>query len=109
MFVLQRCFEEREKKLKTITDSIKQSIDASQPVRSAKLAYVDNVVKPPRHVLKKQAKNGTGYESSSSDLRKKLVGATNIAVPMPPTARARSSEFLSKLLVTQNNNRYKIK
>ncbi|GAB1864272.1 Transcription elongation factor B polypeptide 3 [Camponotus japonicus] len=94
-----RCLDEREAKLKTLTANIKQSIDKSVPVRSTKLAYVDNVVKPPRNVLKKQAKYGTANATPStvSSVKKKLTGggatnnATNIAVPPPPMARFKAS------------------
>ncbi|XP_012543329.1 transcription elongation factor B polypeptide 3 [Monomorium pharaonis] len=94
-----RCLDEREAKLKTLTANIKQSIDKSIPVRSAKLAYVDNVVKPPRNVLKKQAKYGTAnaIPATVSSVKKKLVSggatnnATNIAVPPPPMSRFKAS------------------
>ncbi|XP_017886928.1 transcription elongation factor B polypeptide 3 [Ceratina calcarata] len=86
-----RCLDEREAKLKTLTANIKQSIDKSLPVRSTKLAYVDNVVKPPRNILKKQAKYGTANSvpHTASSLKKKLISgggptaATNISVPAP--------------------------
>lgn len=91
--------DEREAKLKTLTANIKQSIDKSVPVRSAKLAYVDNVVKPPRNVLKKQAKYGTANDTPAtvSSIKKKLTGgggtnnATNISVPPPPMSRFKAS------------------
>ncbi|KAL6266244.1 hypothetical protein P5V15_003103 [Pogonomyrmex californicus] len=94
-----RCLDEREAKLKTLTANIKQSIDKSVPVRSTKLAYVDNVVKPPRNVLKKQAKYGTANATPAtvSSVKKKLAGggatnnATNIAVPPPPMSRFKAS------------------
>lgn len=87
--------DEREAKLKTLTANIKQSIDKSVPVRSTKLAYVDNVVKPPRNILKKQAKYGTANSipTTASNLKKKLISgggptaATNISVPPPPISR----------------------
>ncbi|PBC26069.1 Transcription elongation factor B polypeptide [Apis cerana cerana] len=90
-----RCLDEREAKLKTLTANIKQSIDKSVPVRSTKLAYVDNVVKPPRNILKKQAKYGTANSTptTASNLKKKLISgggptaATNISVPAPPISR----------------------
>ncbi|XP_015584709.1 transcription elongation factor B polypeptide 3 isoform X2 [Cephus cinctus] len=99
-----RCLDEREAKLKALTANIKQSIDKSLPVRSAKLAYVDNVVKPPRHVLRKQAKYGTATAtpSSTSDLKKKLIAgggsnsATNISVPPPPMPRSKTSSGVLK-------------
>ncbi|CAL7951355.1 unnamed protein product [Xylocopa violacea] len=92
-----RCLDEREAKLKTLTANIKQSIDKSVPVRSTKLAYVDNVVKPPRNVLKKQAKYGTANSvpNTASSLKKKLISgggpaaATNISVPAPAISRAK--------------------
>ncbi|XP_054005069.1 transcription elongation factor B polypeptide 3 isoform X1 [Hylaeus anthracinus] len=94
-----RCLDEREAKLKTLTANIKQSIDKSVPVRSTKLAYVDNVVKPPRNILKKQAKYGTANSvpTTASSLKKKLISgggpaaATNISVPPPPMPRMKIS------------------
>ncbi|KAL6427537.1 hypothetical protein ACFW04_008787 [Cataglyphis niger] len=95
-----RCLDEREAKLKTLTANIKQSIDKSVPVRSTKLAYVDShIVKPPRNILKKQAKYGTANATPAtiSSVKKKLVGggainnATNIAVPPPPMSRFKAS------------------
>ncbi|KOC62922.1 Transcription elongation factor B polypeptide 3 [Habropoda laboriosa] len=99
-----RCLDEREAKLKTLTANIKQSIDKSVPVRSTKLAYVDNVVKPPRNILKKQAKYGTANSvpNTASSLKKKLISgggptaATNIAVPPPPIPRAKTSTGIVK-------------
>ncbi|XP_012253903.2 transcription elongation factor B polypeptide 3 [Athalia rosae] len=92
-----RCLDEREAKLKTLTANIKQSRDKSLPARQTKLAYVDNVVKPPRNVLRKQAKYGTARDTttSTSDLKNKLISGisapTNISVPPPPMARSRVS------------------
>lgn len=87
----QRCLEDREIKLKALTANIKKSIDKSVPVRSVKLAYVD---KPPRNVLRQQAKFGTAkMTTSSSDLKKEMIlsgsgnPAINIAVPPPPMSR----------------------
>ena len=93
--------DEREAKLKTLTANIKQSIDKSVPMRSTKLAYVDNVVKPPRNILKKQAKYGTANATPAtiSSVKKKLTGggavnnATNIAVPPPPMSRFKASSM----------------
>ncbi|XP_076244371.1 transcription elongation factor elongin A isoform X2 [Calliopsis andreniformis] len=99
-----RCLDEREAKLKTLTANIKQSIDKSLPVRSTKLAYVDNVVKPPRNILKKQAKYGTANSvpNTASNIKKKLISgggpasATNISVPPPPVPRLKSSPGVVK-------------
>lgn len=69
--------QEREAKLKALTANIKQTIDNSQPVRSTKLAYVD-VVKPPRNVLRKQARFGTANATSkSSEAKKKIIAAAS--------------------------------
>lgn len=102
----QRCLDEREAKLKTLTANIKQSIDKSLPVRSAKLAYVDNVVKPPRNILKKQAKYGTANcVPNASGIKKKLISgggpasATNISVPPPPMPRIRTCECFKRSLL----------
>ncbi|XP_058812639.1 transcription elongation factor B polypeptide 3 [Topomyia yanbarensis] len=55
-----RCSEERDAKLKSLTQNIKQSIEEKKaPVRKTQLAYVDSAVKPPRNVLSKQVKYGT--------------------------------------------------
>ncbi|KAL7290180.1 hypothetical protein TKK_0015890 [Trichogramma kaykai] len=102
-----RCFEERENKLKTLTNSIKRAADASQPVRTTKLAYVDHIVKPPRNVIRAQSKFGTGNVSAKADLKYKLMSGTastssnnssdskssstrppeRIVVPPPPSGR----------------------
>lgn len=76
-------------------------------VRSTKLAYVDtHVVKPPRNILRKQAKFGTGNEipvKPMSDVKKKLIGSClggagpsnvsipSISVPVPLGVRARQA------------------
>lgn len=100
-----RCLDEREAKLKTLTANIKQSIDKSVPVRSTKLAYVDNIVKPPRNVLKKQVKYGTANATppTVSGVKKRLANgggavnnATNIAVPPPPLSRFKASTSNAK-------------
>ncbi|XP_053698086.1 transcription elongation factor B polypeptide 3 [Sabethes cyaneus] len=55
-----RCSEERDAKLISLTQNIKQSIvEKTAPVRKTKLAYVDSNAKPPRNVLSKQVKYGT--------------------------------------------------
>lgn len=52
-----RCIDEREAKLRSLTQTIKQSQDLRKlPVKQTKLAYVDSVVKPPRNIAKKQVR-----------------------------------------------------
>lgn len=50
----QRCCDEQEAKLKSLTANIKLSQDKSLPVRQTKMAYVDSIVKPPRNIARKQ-------------------------------------------------------
>lgn len=49
-----RCVDEREAKLRALTANIKQAQDKSLPVRTTKMAYIDDYVKPPRNIAKKQ-------------------------------------------------------
>ncbi|XP_058063047.1 transcription elongation factor B polypeptide 3 isoform X1 [Anopheles bellator] len=55
-----RCSEERDAKLKSLTQNIKLAQEqAAAPIRKTQLAYVDSAVKPPRAVINKQVKYGT--------------------------------------------------
>jgi len=64
---VQRLYDEREVRLKTLTANIARTqTDKQAPVRSTKLAYVDSVAKPPREVLRNQMKYGTAKSSSAS-------------------------------------------
>ncbi|GIY74977.1 elongin-A [Caerostris extrusa] len=56
-----RAHEERETKLKNLTQNICASMSKYKPARKVQLAYVNSVVKPPRDVARKQAKNGTAH------------------------------------------------
>lgn len=52
---MQRCQEEQEIKLKSLTENIKIAQEAKKaPIKQTKMAYVDTVVKPPRNVARKQ-------------------------------------------------------
>ncbi|KAH0560580.1 hypothetical protein KQX54_006071 [Cotesia glomerata] len=81
-----------------ITGQVKiRAQDKEREKKSTKLAYVDEFVKPPRNILKKQARYGTSSATSSSDMKKKMIlttgnnAPTDIAVPPPPMSRAKSS------------------
>lgn len=55
-----RCSEERDAKLRSLTQNIKLSqVEKAAPVRKTQLAYIDSAVKPPRNVISKQARYGT--------------------------------------------------
>lgn len=56
---MQRCKDEEDAKFKILTENIKLARDKKIPVKTTKLAYVDNYVKPPRNVMKKQTQYGT--------------------------------------------------
>ncbi|KAH8356451.1 hypothetical protein KR200_004719 [Drosophila serrata] len=57
---LQRCQEEKDRKLSSLAESIKASQKISEaPVRKTQLAFVDSMVKPPRSVMRKQEQYGT--------------------------------------------------
>nr|CAG4645758.1 EOG090X0BTZ [Lynceus sp. MCZ IZ 141354] len=99
--VYLRCHEEREVKLKSLTQNIKQSMQKATPVRTTKLVYVDSVVKPPRNVARAQAKHGTSLENMKTikgnvrPLEASLSGSANsiaaVAEPVRSQAPARAS------------------
>ncbi|XP_067840084.1 elongin A, like isoform X3 [Heptranchias perlo] len=75
-----RLYDEREQKLKILTQSI-SSAHANKPKgRQVKLAYVNTSAKPPRDILRQQARRGTaGSTLQSSPFAKhkmKSVGST---------------------------------
>jgi len=62
----ERCKQEREIKLDQLKGKVKNRVVAEQSaVRQTKLAYPDVIAKPPRDVLRKQAKHGTGLPSGT--------------------------------------------
>lgn len=58
----ERCKNEQEARLNSLTRNIKESQSVAMPVRQTKLAYVDSLVKPPRNVIKKQNQFGTHHK-----------------------------------------------
>lgn len=66
--VYLRGFDEREEKLKHITANISASMLKATPVRQVKLAFIDSYVKPPRDVLRRQAKHRL-LESSANIIK----------------------------------------
>ncbi|KAH3710043.1 dentin sialophosphoprotein-like [Dreissena polymorpha] len=54
-----RKLDEREHKLKSIRANITKHMAEAVPVKKTKLAYMDNVAKPPREVRRQQARFGT--------------------------------------------------
>ncbi|KAI4457704.1 transcription elongation factor b polypeptide 3 [Holotrichia oblita] len=90
-----RCLDEREAKLKALTENIKLAQDKSIPVRQTKLAYVDSVVKPPRDVIRKQVKSGfidkKPIVTPSSRLSSLAAAGAAGQVVVPSPVRASSS------------------
>ena len=77
--MFERCTEEREQKLVLLKDKVKDSYKREESShKKAILAYVDTVAKPPRNVLRAQAKNGTG------GTKRPLTG---VSVPAPPGSK----------------------
>ncbi|KAG7157075.1 Elongin-A-like [Homarus americanus] len=61
-----RCFEERERKLKSLTQNLQQRISTAVPKRTTKLAFVDTAAKVPKSVARAQAKYGTAAPSATA-------------------------------------------
>ncbi|KAJ8944078.1 hypothetical protein NQ318_005988 [Aromia moschata] len=101
-----RCLDEREARLNAITANIKQSQDKSIPVRTTKLAYVDSVVKPPRNIARKQAKNGIVFDkkptltpSSRLSALATAGDAGKVAVPNPGSRAVERSSNISNAVL----------
>jgi hypothetical protein len=83
--MFERCTAEREQKLEVLKGKVKDSYDREKSVaKKAKLAYVGLNAKPPRNVMRAQAKNGTAGGLSS--IRASLSAAAG--APMPPSSSA---------------------
>lgn len=62
-----RCFEERERKLRSLTQNLQQKfVSKAEPKRTTKLAFVDSAVKVPKSVARAQAKFGTAAPSATA-------------------------------------------
>ncbi|KAK8745093.1 hypothetical protein OTU49_000457, partial [Cherax quadricarinatus] len=62
-----RCYEERERKLKNLTQNLQQKfVSKAEPKRTTKLAFVDTAVKVPKSVARAQAKYGTAVPSATA-------------------------------------------
>uniref|UniRef100_A0A1L8DH63 Putative rna polymerase ii transcription elongation factor elongin/siii subunit elongin a n=1 Tax=Nyssomyia neivai TaxID=330878 RepID=A0A1L8DH63_9DIPT len=78
-----RCLDEQEARFNNLTQNIKQSQTTAIPVRKTQLAYVDNFVKPPRGVQRKQNQFGTRGKVTATPAARvaALSGIRNIAKP----------------------------
>ena len=91
-------YDEREAKLKAVIAKTKQSTDKSTPVKSTIQFHDHSQLKPPRGVLRKQAKYGTAKDlpATKSELKRKLISGILKSTPTnscPPLLR-----FLEKKL-----------
>ncbi|KAF8791240.1 Elongin-A like protein [Argiope bruennichi] len=87
-----RAFEERERKLKSLTANISASMSKSGPARQVKLAYVNTVAKPPRDVARKQAKMGTALPVNHTV----KAGPSSKASPRPSAPAINSAASSSR-------------
>ncbi|ESP02637.1 hypothetical protein LOTGIDRAFT_171838 [Lottia gigantea] len=88
-----RSVEEREERLEKLRMNMNKLQAAKPKSRQVQLAYVDNYVKPPREVLRKQQRYGTGkVVSASNSIQSTSRGGRanfshNISVPQPKAVR----------------------
>lgn len=74
----ERCTVARSAKLDELAERVQQSYkNVHSTSRKTKLAFVDTIAKPPRNVLRAQAKNGTGLISAP-------IKRTTGGPPRPP-------------------------
>ncbi|XP_050992369.1 elongin-A [Labeo rohita] len=89
-----RLHEEREERLRKLTENI-TSAHANKPKgRQVKMAYVNSVAKPPRDVRRRQEKFGTKNGSTSTSAAPpstKIRPATNYSALMRPSDGGQSS------------------
>ncbi|XP_078397411.1 elongin A, like [Cetorhinus maximus] len=75
-----RLYDEREQKLKMLTQSISFAHANKPKGRQVKLAYVNTSAKPPRDILRQQGKHGTAGSALQSSLfaknKKRPIGST---------------------------------
>ncbi len=98
--MFERCTAEREKKLESLKTKVKDSYrreESSQ--KKAKLAYVDVVAKPPRGVMKAQARNGTALPIGQPP-KKGLAGRPAAPAPAPSAAAARKPKVAPMMAKT---------
>lgn len=101
-----RCLDEREAKLKALTENIKLAQDKSIPVRQTKLAYVDSVVKPPRDVIRKQVKSGfvdkkpaiTPSARLNSIVASGAVGQVSVPNPVRASSSSSSGKNIDRII-----------
>ncbi|XP_071516603.1 uncharacterized protein EloA [Panulirus ornatus] len=87
-----RCFDEREQKLRNVTQNLQQKfISKAEPKRTTKLAFVGTTVKVPKSVARAQAKYGTG--------------APSVAAAKPGKANEKANEVAARKIAMQNVQR----
>ncbi|XP_060798931.1 elongin-A isoform X2 [Neoarius graeffei] len=87
-----RLHDEREERLRKLTQNI-SSAHASKPKgRQVKMAYVNSVAKPPRDVRRRQEKFGTKNGSTSTSTSAAAPIPVKIRSPVPYSSHSQSSD-----------------
>ncbi|XP_055855698.1 transcription elongation factor B polypeptide 3 [Episyrphus balteatus] len=103
-----RCEDEKERRLSILTKNIKISQKQSAlPIKKTRLAYVDNVVKPPRSVQRKQEIYGTNDKMVASPAAR--VAALSSASHNTVVAGDPRLKIGRELAVGANSNSLRIK
>ncbi|XP_055902187.1 transcription elongation factor B polypeptide 3-like [Eupeodes corollae] len=103
-----RCEDEKERRLNILTKNIKISQKQSAlPIKKTRLAYVDNVVKPPRNVQRKQELYGTNDKLIASPAAR--VAALSSASHNTVIAGDPRLKIGRDLVAAANSNPLKIK
>lgn len=103
-----RCEDEKERRLSILTKNIKISqTQSALPIKKTRLAYVDNVVKPPRNIARKQELYGTNDKLIASPAARVAAlssGSHNTTVAGDPRLKIGRD-----LAVATNSNALRIK
>nr|XP_053654599.1 transcription elongation factor B polypeptide 3-like [Cherax quadricarinatus] len=103
-----RCYEERERKLKNLTQNLQQKfVSKAEPKRTTKLAFVDTAVKVPKSVARAQAKCGSSKPSATTGKPGKANEAKyGTAVPSATAAKpGKANEVAARKTAMQNAQR----
>ena len=97
--MFERCMEEREAKLETLKVKVKDNYQREKTdVKKVKLAYVGLNAKPPRNVLRAQAKNGTGLPVGQPSRASVRPGLNNLPGPSGPPKKPKVAPMMAKTL-----------
>lgn len=98
-----RLQDEQQAKFEKLTKNIKAAQEKSVPVKKTKLAFVDNYIKPPRNVMKKQERYGTNNLVSASPATRvaALDGHVGVKLAKPGDTKLRVANAIRDAAPTQ--------